>query len=376
MSAPAILRYLVMSLAALSVLAGCTGLPRGAALKREIQRDAEDRGQGFAFYPVTRDLLSSVEHWPAVNTDPALGWPRAGGGASGQIIAPGDILNIVIWDSAENSLLTSTTQRNVPLGSMTVSPAGRVFLPYAGEVRVAGLGPERARLAIQQQLEMIAPSAQVQVAVESGRQNSVDLVSGVRSPGVYPMPDRNYSVLSLIAAGGGVTTGLRNPRVKLQRGPKVYATSVETLYDRPDMDSVLAGGDKVIVEEDERFFLALGAAGREAVVYYEEETLSALEAIARIGGISDTRADPEGILVLREYPPAALAAGAAGPRETSVVFAIDLTTADGLFSAREMAIYPQDVVLATESPVGSIQVALGLLGSGLGVGTRIASSVR
>ena len=101
---------------------------------------------------------------------------------------------------------------------------------------------------------------------QTGRLNSVDLVAGVGSPGSYPLPNRNYSVLALIAQGGGIPASVNNPRVKLQRGSKVYAISAERLYDSPTADAILVGGDKIIVEEDDRYFLSIGAAGKEHLV--------------------------------------------------------------------------------------------------------------
>ena len=359
---------LLPCLAAATLLtSGCTGLPRGAALRSEISRQANQEDAGFAFYPVTRALLPTVDTWPAVNVERSAGWPKAGGGAAGQVIAAGDMVDLKVWDNEPNSLITGIEQRAAPLGEMTVSPAGRIFVPYVGEVRIAGMSPERARAAVEAELTSIAPSAQVQLSVEAGRANTVDLVSGVSRPGNYPMPDREWSVLSLISAGGGIPAQLRNPRVKLQRGGTLYAASVDMLYENPSMDAVLRGGDKVIVEEDQRYFLSLGAAGREDIFYFTRDYMTALEAVSMVGGIADNRADPQGILVLREYPAAALVAGTRGPREERVIFAIDLTTPDGLFSARKLQIYPGDVVLATESPVSDVQTALAIAGSGFGV---------
>ncbi|WP_040610903.1 polysaccharide biosynthesis/export family protein [Oceaniovalibus guishaninsula] len=359
----------------LSLVAGCSSLPRGAALESEIRRDAVQGESGYAFYPVTRGLLPTVAAWPAVNVEPSHGWPRQTPGSQGQLIAPGDRVTIRFWDSSENSLLTDSGQRSADLGTMTVSPSGRVFIPYVGEVRIAGMSDARAREAIQTQLLEISPSAQVQLQLEQGRLNSVDLVSGVKSPGSYPLIDRNLSVLEAISLGGGVSERLRNPRVKLQRGSNLYARSLTALYQNPALDTLVTGGDKIIVDEDRRYFLALGAAGKEDLVYFTQEDLSALEAISMIGGIADTRADPEGILVLREYPREALAAGLRGPRETRVIFSIDLTTADGLFSAKNLQIMPGDVVLATESPVGSLQLALAIVGAGFGT-IRTAAALR
>jgi len=360
-------RGMSAALAAVAILGGCASLPRGAALESEIVSSAQQKEAGFAFYPVTRALMPVIAGWPELGEQAHSGWPAATPGAGGLIVAPGDVVAVTVWDSENNSLLAAPQQRAADLGKMTVSPAGRIFVPYVGEVRIAGMSPESARAAIQQQVIEIAPSAQVQLQMASGRSNTVDLVSGVARPGSYPLPDRNYSVLSVLSQGGGIPAGMRNPRIKLQRGGKLYAISANRLYDNPGADSILLGGDKIIVEEDRRFFMSLGAAGKEDVFYFTDDRLTALEAISRIGGVADARADPRGILVLREYPASAVSRGTAGPDQPRVVFSIDLTSADGLFSAGKFRIFPGDLVLATESPVTSVRTALSLVGSAFGV---------
>jgi polysaccharide export outer membrane protein len=79
------------------------------------------------------------------------------------------------------------------------------------------------------------------------------------------------------------------------------------------------------------------------------------------------RANPEGILILREYPASAVSAGVRGPRRTRVVFTLDLTTSDGLFSARNFFIQSGDLVLATESALTDTRTILGLVGSVFGL---------
>ena len=69
------------------------------------------------------------------------------------------------------------------------------------------MSPQAARARLQRELEVIVPSAQVQLSMAAGRGNSVDLVGGVASPGSYPMPDRAYTVLGLISEGGGSQHG-------------------------------------------------------------------------------------------------------------------------------------------------------------------------
>lgn len=347
-------------------LAACSALPRGAAIEKEVTQDATEPGSDIAVYPVTRAFLPSVAQWP--RTGPRRhGWIGASRGSNAQVIRPGDRLDVQVWDSGENSLLTSAAERVANLAGIRVSESGTIFVPYVGKIRVAGRTPESARLLLQRQLEAVVPSAQVQLAMTEGRGNAIDLVGGVNAPGSVLMPNNNFSVLAAISAGGGVQNALLNPQVKLVRGQNIYATSIDRLYENPHLDTRLQGGDKLIIEEDRRYFLSLGAAGKEAQFRFNRDEVSALDALAIIGGVNDARANPQGILILREYPASAVSAGVRGPRRTRVVFTLDLTTSDGLFSARNFHIQSGDLVLATESPLTDTRTILGLVGSVFGV---------
>ena len=346
-------------------MSACGELPRGAAVDYEILAGADDANADFAIYPVTRAFLPSLNQWPSVG-EQHLHWIGTSRGSSSNVILAGDMLNIRIWDSGDNSLLTATEQRSVDIASMTVSTNGSVFVPYVGDVVVSGKTTDDARKDIQQQLEAIVPSAQVQLSVASGRNNSVDLVGGVNSPGTIPMPDRNFTVLNVIAAGGGVSAGLQNPQVRLVRNGQIYGTSVDNLFENPALDTRLVGGDKVIIEEDRRYFLSMGSTQEEALHPFTKDSISALDAMSITGGVNDQRGDPQGILILREYPQSALQPGGLGPRMSRVIFTLDLTDSDGLFSARNFEIQSGDLVMATESPVTNVRTILTLFGLAVG----------
>jgi len=104
------------------------------------------------------------------------------------------------------------------------------------------------------------------------------------------------------------------------------------------------------------------------VIPFEEETITAMEAVSSMGGLSAARADPKGLLVLREYDRRHLNPDKPGPDMPQVIFSLDLTNADGLFAARQFQINPGDTLLATESPVTRVQTILGLFGTIVGFG--------
>ncbi|MFC2966990.1 polysaccharide biosynthesis/export family protein [Acidimangrovimonas pyrenivorans] len=367
---PEFKRRQVMMLGAGLAVSACS-LPRGAARESEIVKNARtDQLEGFAVYHVTRGLVPVVAKWPMTGSGPRGGWLSHGGAQRAPVIAIGDRLHVVIWDSESNSLLMSPEQKAVTLSDLVVDERGGVFVPYIKHITVAGKTVEEARKLIQEKMIAITPSAQVQLTVEPGRHNSVELVGGVGKPGSYPLFERGVTLLSLISQAGGVQSGLRNPIVRLSRGGRIYVTTVSKLYANPSFDTVLRGGDKVIVEPDPRNFIAIGAARREQLVQFPKDDVSALDAVAEIGGINDFRADPKGILVLRQYDQKAVSKTDSGPSQAQAIFIIDLTSADGLFAAHRFQIHPDDVVYVSESPLTTIDTISGILGTILGLGRR------
>lgn len=348
-----------------AALAACS-LPRGAALQSEVLAEQDNKSPTFQVVEVTRRSTPALALWPASGWKGSYRWLSAGRGPDSSLIQTGDTLNLVIWDNQENSLLASEASRSTLVPPMTVSPSGTVFMPYIGEVNLRGMTESEARGTLQTRLLEIAPSAQVQLNVEPGRNNAVDVVGGVAAPGNYPLLSRNTRILSVLAMAGGISPTMVNPLVVLQRGAEIYETRVENLYAEPGRNALVRGGDQIVVTEDDRTFNVLGAAGRQQVIPFDKEKISAMEAVSIMGGLSAARADPKGLLVLREYERHHINPDKPGPEMPQVIFSLDFTSADGLFAARQFQINPGDTLLATESPVTRVQTILGLFGTVVG----------
>ena len=352
---------------------GCTN-PRGAVFSREIVSDRQAEKSRYDLVRVSRANLGPILHWPATGDGRPGGWIAPGGQAGGDPqIRPGDRLDLVLWDSEESSLLAGGEQRAVPMSGLKVSPSGEIFLPYVGQIRVAGLEPEAARAQIQEAMIRIAPAAQVQLKLSEGRQNAVDVVGGVGRPGNYPLTDRATTLLGVIAAAGGIPPDMNNPVVRLMRGGRTYEVFAERLLADGRIDPVLRGGDKIVVEPDRRSFTAIGATGTERLQTFPQPDLTAMEALSLIGGLSEQRANAKGVLVLRDYPASALRADGSGPAQPQVVFAFDLTTPEGLFAARSFPIHAGDTVLASAAPLAAAQSILGLINSVLRIDARLGA---
>ncbi|MBC7477891.1 MAG: polysaccharide biosynthesis/export family protein, partial [Pseudorhodobacter sp.] len=250
-----------------ALLTGC-GLPQGAGEERQVLRGQEDPAATFAVQPVTRDTLPTLKSWPNSHPTANLGWIKHSATSPDPLIQAGDTLDLAVWDNDDTSLLSSPAQKVIQLPGLKVSSKGTVFLPYADEVYVAKMTPDQARQAIQGKLLTIIPTAQVQLHFASGSGNSVDLVSGMPNPGTVPLADRSTTLTSVLAVGGGIPATMVNPQVNLSRGGKLYRVPAETLLSHPELDTTMRGGDKVFIEPDRRYFLSLGAAGKEALINF------------------------------------------------------------------------------------------------------------
>lgn len=348
----------------LILLGGCA-LPRGAPIEREVLSIDPDKPREFAVYAVTRDTLRGISHWPATDNVRKFGWVSSTSSPASAVIRPFDKVSLVIWDSEENSLLTAPSQKLVEVQNLRVTQSGQIFVPYLGYLRVSGKTPEAARNQIEREMVSIVPSAQVQLNVQPGVRGSVSIVGGVKTPATMPLPEGGFTVLDLISMGGGPEP-LNNPQIRLIRSGRTYGTSLENLIENPSRDPALRGGDKVALVDDDRYFRAYGAAGLEQVIPFPEDRISAMDAVSLMGGLDERSANPQGVLILREYPQSVVRSDGAGPGHARTIFALDLTTADGLFSAGKMPVYSGDTVMVTESPVNSARTVFGLAGTLIG----------
>lgn len=362
------------------VLSACS-LPRGAGFRSEVLAARNINGDAvadFAVFSVTRDSLPLINSWPTYGAK-SYSWIKHVDQPASMIISPGDTLQISIWDAEENSLLTGPAQRVAQLQGVEVGADGRIFLPFVGNMKVSGMSPATARARIQDMLLNTVPSAQVQVNVAPGRGNTVTMVSGVRQPGVFPLADRNVSLLSLIGEGGGVAASMTNPQVRLFRGTKTYGIGVDRLFEDPELDTVVQGGDRIVITDDDRYFLSLGAASEEALHPFPKAQVSALDAMSIVGGVAATRANPQAIMIMREYPAGAVRPGVGpdaipspeGPPQQRVVFTMDLTKTDGLFSAGKFLLQSGDLVYVTESALGTANSIISVFGNLVLAQTRL-----
>ena len=362
---------LVVSVAMVS---SCGILPRVGPTKNEIFAGSVQR-EGDAFIVSVNDRVTR-----ATAVQPALGFSeefRNAGVLGSDTIRPGDVLGLTIWENVDDGLLAGEAANQTVLQEVQVDGSGFIFVPYAGRIRAAGNTPDAIRRIITSKLDEQTPDPQVEVRRLAGDGSTVSLIGAVGAQGVYPIERPTRTLSAMLANAGGVAIEPEIAQITVIRGNHRSKVWFQDLFNDPSFDIALRAGDRILVEQDTRAFTALGATGAQARVPFETQTLSAVEALAQVGGLTPTAADPTGVFVMRNEP-AAIANQVLGRDDLigaqRMVYVLDLTKPNGMFVARDFSIRDDDTLYVTEAPFAQWGKVISALTGTLGAVSSVATS--
>ena len=364
----------VALLLATALVASC-GLPRSGPNKREILAGSVDRKGDAYIVPVTPAVTSATSVQPSFGFSDSF---RSAGLVASDMISAGDTISLTVYENVKDDpLLGNTGQRVSALTAVQVDGQGYIFIPYGGRIKAAGQTTEGLRQAITRKLEDQTPDPQVSVTREAGVGSTVSISGQAAANGVYPIDASTRTLATMLAKSGGVTIDPSTAIVRVTRGGHTGKIRLQDLYENPSLDIALRPGDKIMIEEDSRSFIALGATGTQNTVPFESATMSALEAIAMVGGLSTTSADPKGVFVLRDESESISRAVLGKPDligDQRIVYVLNLTEPTGLFEARDFQIRDGDTLYVTEAPFVQWQKTLGAITGSTAAASNIANT--
>lgn len=337
------------SLVMLALLASC-GLPRSGPGKNEIFAGSVQR-EGDVFVVSVNDRVTrATAVQPELEfTQGFIDAPLVGS----DVIRPGDTLGLAVWENVDDGLLASEGTNSTTLDEVQVDGSGFIFVPYAGRIRAAGNTPEALRRVITNMLDTQTPDPQVVVRRLAGDGATVTLIGDIGQQGVLPIERPTRTLSAMIANAGGVTIPTEVAQITVIRGQHRSKIWFEDLFANPNYDIALRGGDRILVEEDSRAFTVLGAIGTQNRVEFQTQNLSALEALAQVGGLRSALADPTGVFILRNEPQE-IANNVLARDDLQgsqrMAYVLDLTEPTGMFDARDFVIRDGDTLYVTEAP--------------------------
>ncbi|HTG38420.1 polysaccharide biosynthesis/export family protein [Sphingomonas sp.] len=310
---------------------------------------------------------------------------------SGTVIGTGDVLDIAIWEAPPAVLFGATGPGAGPGGSLAqnagipqqvVGEDGAVTIPFVGSLVVRGQTPQAVGRAIVARLAGRAHSPQAIVRLAQNDSRAVTVMGEVGATRRVPLTPRGERLLDAIAAAGGSRQPVVKTTVQLTRGGRTAAMPLDAVVRDPAQNVVLQPGDIVTVAFQPYSFVALGAVGQNAEVPFEGGGISLAQALGRIGGLRDDRADVRGVFIFRLEQPAALDPAVLDTARTTaqglvpVVYRLDLGQGASFFTAQDFVIRDRDVVYVSNAPIADLQKFLNIVSSAAFSVTGINNAVQ
>ena len=307
---------------------------------------------------------------------------QAGAGNS-EVVAPGDVLEVSVWeappavlfaavgrDTGQVSSATAASGQVTPSAVTTfpqqlVDGAGTIFIPFAGNVAVAGRNVREIEAEITHRLQGKANQPQVLVRIQANNTAYVTIVGEVANSTRMPLTPRAERLLDALAAAGGTRQPVGKITLQVTRGVDVHALPLNMVIRDPLQNIPLRSGDVVTALYQPLSFTALGATGKSDEVNFEAQGISLAQALARVGGVVDARANASGVFIFRFESAAALpgtdAGGTTPEGKVPIVYRFDLKDPRAFFVAQSFRIEDRDVLYVANAPAAELQKFLSLL---------------
>lgn len=371
-----ILQLLVLSLSL--EFAACSSLPASGPRASQIQDEYQPQAAShpFELVDITEKTVQVLKHRP----DPTLA-ARFGSDedASKMVLGPGDGLTLTIWEVGSDTLFSSnpappqqTAMVNAGRGAVIpeqiVSGDGNITVPFAGRVQVAGRTIVEVQSTIEQALSGKAQKPQVLVNLTRNSSNTVTVVGEIANGARVPLSPHGERLLDVLATTGGIKAPTYETWVQLTRGDNTISVPLTQVLGDPKENVHLHPGDDLVITRQPESFTAFGATGHNAQINFDAAQISLTEAVAKAGGLSDSRADPKGVFLFRFEPgnvaqnvgaaPTGVADGTAVP----VIYRLDFTKAGGYFLAQNFDIRNHDILYVANSSSTELEKFLMLVG--------------
>lgn len=298
----------------------------------------------------------------------------------GTIVGSGDVLEVMIWEAPPATLFGSavgdarfgastSTARGTTLPQQMVNGSGQIIVPFIGAVRAAGRTLEQIGSEIASRLNGIAHQPQVIVGLAGNATETVTVVGDIANNTRVPLTAKGERLLDILASAGGVKQPVGKTTIRVTRGTQVATLPLESVIRDPKQNIRLRPNDVVTALFQPYSFTALGATGANAEVSFEGTGISLSQALGRIGGLQDLRANVRGVFLFRLEEPNALDPEIRSGAQTTpdgripVIYKVDMKDPATFFIAQGFPIRNHDVIYVSNAPLADIQKFVNVISS-------------
>lgn len=356
-------------------LSGCAIMSASGPSARSISRVERDHQANDSDIKVI-DVTDVVVRDMIAKTHKSLFSEELGEGRPiGSVIGQGDVLDIAIWEAPPATLFGSSGSdlrlgsassgalaRGTSLPEQMVDSDGQITIPFIGRVRAAGRTPQEIERTITSRLIGKAHQPQAIVRLSRNAAANVTVVGEVANSARVPLTSRGERVLDVLATAGGVKQPVGKMTIQITRGMKVSSLPLDRVIRDPRQNVRLEPDDVMTLLFQPYSFTALGAIGRNDELPFEATGLTLVQALGRIAGLQDSRADVKGVFIFRYEEPALLDPSVRTGNDyltpdgkVPVIYRINMKDPSTLFVAQSFPIRDKDVLYVSNAPLADIQ---------------------
>jgi len=351
------------------VLVGCNALPSEGPRSKQIEETyLEKNTAGFALVNVNRSVADYLARHQTISFGDRFGKGKPN---RAELIGPGDVLTVTIWEADQTGVFASTsTADRGTIPDVEVSSRGTISIPYAGAIKAAGRTPQGLAASIAKALSNKAVEPQVHVARKEKVASVVTVTGGVGKAGLYPLSLRGDTLLDVIAGSGGTSSAAYETVVNLTRQGEIASSYLDHVQETPADNIYMRPGDIISIEKMPRTYSAFGAVERKGNVPFGAGNLNLIEAVGKASGLADIRADASGVFLFRFEKRAVAERFSSKPIQVQgdlvpVIYRLNLRDANQYFFAQAIAMQDRDVIYVADASTVALQKFLGILGSAL-----------
>lgn len=351
-------------------LAGCSTLGASGPRGGDIRDSGEQSylGQGIEVVELDGTSLERLEQFGRASEFAEVFTKDA---PSAELIGYGDVLDIALWEAPPAVLFGATSANpNLAAGPGVAASAGipqqevgedgTVTVPFVGPVKVLGRKISDVEQAIVRSLRGRAHDPQAIVRLIRN-ETTVTILGDVARSTRMPLSARGERVLDAVATAGGTRNPVDRSIIQITRGEQVIAMPLQRVVNDPAQNVQLFPNDVVTVLYQPFSFVALGAVRQSAEVPFDGAGVSLAEALGRVGGLNDGRADVKGVFVFRLEDQQAIGdelsenARVTADGRVPVIYRLNLSDPASLFVMQDFALRDDDVLYVSTAPGADLQ---------------------